>query len=88
VIVRSLLSASDAPWQTRDLKEIHSRCGKNHFRKMAAVMKNFWSRVEFIFKRINILVYQGGRIALPVLSALHHYRYLELPLILMIFYSY
>jgi len=33
VIFRSLLSASDAPWQTGDLKEIHSHCGKNHFRK-------------------------------------------------------
>jgi len=58
VRVRSLLSASDAPWQTGDLKEIHRRCGKNHFRKQAVVMKNFASRVEHILTTVNITVYQ------------------------------
>jgi hypothetical protein len=116
MIVRSLLSVSDAPWQTGDLKEIHSRCTKNYFRKMTVVMKNFRSHVEHIFTGVNVvvyqggtiamlllcvilyqsgtiallplsvMVYQGGTIALLLLSALHHYGYLKLPLVLMIFY--
>jgi hypothetical protein len=53
MMVGSLLSASYAPWQTDDLKDITVPV----CRKMAAVMANLRSHIEYIFTEVNSTVY-------------------------------